>query len=119
MSLWGVHIGVAGIVTVVALFVVAPGTRVRGVVVAASGLWAILPDFHHALDAFPRLQAQWFALHRSPLADLFWLHRTIDRVDPRDRVAFSLAMWTLFFAVVVATEFILRRRRRAETFRAT
>ncbi|AUV82761.1 hypothetical protein C2R22_14825 [Salinigranum rubrum] len=111
MSLWGVHVGVAGIVTVLVLFALAPGHRYRGVVVAASSLWAVLPDFHHALVWFPALQTDWRALHDSALANLFWLHRVIDRADPGDRVVYSLAMWGLFLAVVASTELAIRRRR--------
>lgn len=110
MSLWGVHIGFAGITTVLALFVLAPGTRYRGVVVLASVGWAVLPDFHHALGPFPALQETWRMFHRSAFADLFWLHRVIDRSDPGDDPLRSLAMWGLFGAVVVGTELALRRR---------
>lgn len=111
MSLWGVHVGVAGIVTVLALFALAPGHRYRGVVVAASGLWAVLPDVHHALVWFPALQTSWRAFHDSMLANLFWLHHAIDHADPGDRVVYSLAMWGLFFGVVASTELVIRRRR--------
>lgn len=111
MSLWGVHIGVAGITTVLLLFVLAPGTRYRGVVVLASVGWAVLPDFHHVLGGFPALQTAWRAVHRSAFADVFWFHRTIDRTDPRDDPVRSLVMWGLFGAVVVGTELALRRRR--------
>ncbi|WP_142859356.1 hypothetical protein [Salinigranum halophilum] len=111
MSLWGVHVGVAGITTVLVLFLVAPGTRYRGVVVVASAFWAVLPDGHHALDRVPTLQTQWRALHDSAFADVFWFHRLIDRSDPGDDPRRSLAMWGLFFAVVVGTELALRRRR--------
>lgn len=110
MSLWGVHIGVAGIVTVLVLFVLAPGFRYRAVVVAASALWAVLPDFHHVLGGFPTLQTGWRAVHDSAFANLFWFHRVIDRSDPGDDPVRSLAMWGLFLVVVVGTELVIRRR---------
>lgn len=122
MSLWGVHLGVAGIVTVLALFVLAPGTRARVVVVPASMLWAILPDFHHAFRVLPALQrfsgirTRWRAVHDSAFADLFWFHRVIDQADPHDRVAFALAMWALLLVVVVVTELAIRRRRSARSW---
>ncbi len=111
MSLWGVHVGVAGTVTVLVLFALAPGHRYRGFVVAASALWAVLPDFHHALVWFPALQTSWRALHGSVLANLFWLHHAIDRADPGDRLVYSLVMWGLFLAVVASTELAVRRGR--------
>jgi hypothetical protein len=121
VSLWGVHLGVAGIVTVLVLFVLAPGTRARVVVVPASMLWAILPDFHHAfrfvpvLQQFPGVRARWRAVHDSAFADLFWFHRAIDQADPRDRVAFALVMWALLLVVLVVTEVAIRRRRSARS----
>ena len=113
VSLWGVHVGVAGIVTVLLVYLLAPGYRYRWHLVAASAVWAVLPDLHHALGWAPALQRAWrTTLHESPLSDVFWLHRVIDRADPRDRPAYSLAMWGALLVVLVATEFSIRRRRR-------
>lgn len=54
----------------------------------ASGLWALVPDFHWifrelSLGGVARL---WQAFHRSVFANVFWFHRAIDLVDgtPRD-----------------------------------
>jgi hypothetical protein len=112
VSYWGVHIGVAGIVTAVVLLLVQPGWRYRGIVILASGCWAVIPDFHHALDAYPGLQASWKAvLHESVLTNLFWAHRWIDQADPGDSVPLSRAMWVVFFVVLVVTELLGRRYR--------
>lgn len=114
MSLWGVHVGVAGIVTVLLVYRLAPGYRYRGPLDAASAVRAVLPDFHHALGRAPGLQRAWrTTLHESPLTDAFWLLRVIDRADPRDSPMLSPAMWTALLAVLVATECSIRRRRRA------
>jgi hypothetical protein len=115
VSYWGVHVGFAGITTALVLLVLAPGHRYRWPLIGASGLWAVVPDFHHALDAFPAAQATWKAvLHDSVVAELFWLHRWIDRADPGDSVPLSLAMWTAFVVVLVVTETLVRRRGRRE-----
>jgi hypothetical protein len=111
VSLWGVHVGFAGVVTVLAVLAIAPGYRYRWHLLAASAGWAILPDFHHVLVFTPRLQRHWKAvLHDSALADLFWLHRVIDRLDPGDRVEYSVAMWALLVVVVVGAELVVRQR---------
>jgi hypothetical protein len=114
VSLWGVHVGIAGITTALVLFVVAPGYRYRGLAVAASGAWAVAPDFHHALGAFPAIQALWRTeLHTSVLANLFWFHRWIDLADPTDSVLYSRLMWVALGVVLVAVEVAIRRRQRA------
>jgi hypothetical protein len=106
--------GFAMIVTAVVLLLVSPGYRYRGPLVATSGIWAVVPDFHHALWFAPTLQARWkTVLHETVLTDLFWLHRTIDRADPRDSPGLSLAMWGAALVVLLGTELVIRRRRRA------
>jgi hypothetical protein len=98
-------------VTALVLFVLAPGYRYRGVVVAVSGVWAVIPDFHHALDAFPVVQSSWKAiLHQSVLTNLFWFHRWIDLADPGDSVLYSTVMWIALGTVLVAVEVAIRRR---------
>jgi predicted membrane channel-forming protein YqfA (hemolysin III family) len=110
VSFWGVHIGIAGSITALALYFVAPGFRYRWPVLAVSCGWAVIPDFHHVLDWAPTLQAHWRAAHMSAYADLFWFHRLIDRADPRDRPEYALVMWGVFFLVLVGTELAIRRR---------
>jgi hypothetical protein len=113
VSFWGVHVGIAGITTAVVLFVLAPGHRYRGVVIGASGFWAVVPDFHHAMGAFPSLQTWWRAtLHDSVVGNVFWFHRWIDLADPGDRILYSVVMWAALVAVVVTTELAIRWRRR-------
>ena len=115
MSLWGVHMGLAGIVTAVVLLAVAPGYRYRGTVIGVSMLWAVVPDFHHALGSVPRLQAGWKAvLHESALTNLFWFHRLIDRAEPGDSPLLSAAMWLVFGGVLVGIELVIRRHRGRE-----
>jgi len=114
VSYWGVHIGVAGITTALVLFLLAPTLPARRLVIAASGVWAVIPDFHHVLDPVPAIQSAWKAtLHDSVLANVFWFHRVIDRADPGDRVVYSMTMWAVLLVVLVATELAIRRQRRA------
>jgi hypothetical protein len=102
--------GLAGVVTLLVLYRVAPGSRYRGVVLAGSCVWAVVPDFHHVLGAFPALQASWKAFHGSTLANVFWLHRAIDLADRGDSAALSLGMAVALLVVLVGTELALRRR---------
>lgn len=103
MSRWGVHVGFAGIVTVLLLAALGVRRARRLPLVAASGGWAVVPDLYHLAPA----TRAWYKplLHDSALADVFWLHRVIDRADPGDQVAFSLAGWAALLAVVLAVEY--------------
>ncbi|WP_318568762.1 hypothetical protein [Salinigranum marinum] len=116
MSYWGVHIGVAGITTALVLFLLAPTLPARRLVIAVSGFWAVIPDFHHVMDPVPAIQSAWLAiLHDSALANVFWFHRVIDRADPGDRVVYSMTMWAALLVVLAATELAIRRQRRVLT----
>lgn len=75
-----------------------PGVPYPRTVVLIGGGWALVPD---AAKIVPRSRLR--AFHRSRWADVFWLHRTLDRVDRSDssRVA-SAAVATL----ILVTAFV-------------
>lgn len=102
MSLWGVHVGIAGIVTTLVLARTRLPRARRWAITVTSGVWAVVPDLYHFV---PGTRA-WYKplLHDSAWANLFWLHRTIDRLDPRDRPGYSVAVFAVFLAVVLADE---------------
>ena len=103
MSRWGVHVGFAGIVTVLLLGALGVRRLHRWVLTAGSGGWAVVPDLYHLAPS----TRGWYKplLHDSALADLFWLHRVIDRANPGDQVAYSLVGWAACLVVFLLVEY--------------
>ncbi|AFO56611.1 MULTISPECIES: hypothetical protein [Natrinema] len=97
----------AAMTTLVVTYLV-PTDRYPRTVILLGGGWAMLPDVHWISPiAAERLSA----FHRtSVLTDIFWLHRTWDRIDPTDSK--SIAAVLLAF-LIVATAIAERRDYRA------
>jgi hypothetical protein len=76
-----------------------------------SALWAILPDAYHAV---PGIES-WYKplVHDSVIADVFWFHRLIDRLDPGDQPIFSLVMLSAFGLSFLLVEVLPGRERGA------
>lgn len=108
MSYWGVHVGFAGVVTILFLAPLHLSRRTRWAVLAASGSWAVVPDLYHFVPAL----RPWYKplVHDSAYSNLFWLHGLIDDLDPGDRVAYSVAMWALLLVVSLAVEYLIQTR---------
>lgn len=65
------------------------------------GVWAMVPDVHWVAPVYA---AEPKAAHGSVLADLFWFHRTLDRLDPTDSKAVAAVLLALLFAVTFVAE---------------
>lgn len=114
MSLLGVHAGFAATITTVIVARSDFARRWRWAVIFASAIWAIVPDLYHVI---PGTRA-WYkpAVHDSMLADVFWFHRVIDRLDPGDRPIYAVTMLAVFLLVFSVTElWIYRTSERQKT----
>jgi hypothetical protein len=72
--------------------------------VTAGGIWGLIPDVHHLAPVF---QDQLYALHGTPLVDLFAFHYMLDLDPVRDQpnlaIFVSLVLFSLSVAVFTAT----------------
>ena len=69
-----------------------------------SGVWAMVPDGHWMFHEFgvDTVASVWRAAHASPVANLFWFHRVLDRAETgRPRVEMGVALFGLFVVVGV------------------
>ncbi len=87
----------AAITTLLATFLV-PTIWYPRTVTLAGGSWAMIPDFHWVS---PIARRQFYAFHSSQWADLFWFHRTLDRLDPSDSKTVA-AVCLAFFILTTA-----------------
>jgi hypothetical protein len=75
-------------------------------IVVGGGTWALVPDVHWVVPVGERVL---YSFHSSVWAEAFFLHRTIDRLDPwNSRPVAGLSVCLLLFVVVVV-EVIDRR----------
>ena len=103
----------AALTTLVTTYLVprAPYPRLLAVLGGAS---AMLPDAHLVVpDRIPGLRA----FHYSRAADLFWFHRTLDRLDERDSIRVGVLAIGLHTVVTAVAE--RHGYRSAETVRRT
>ena len=93
----------AAMTTLLVTFLV-PAVRYPRTLLLAGGGWAMLPDLHWVSPVFTQ---QLRTVHQtSPWTDLFWFHRTLDRVDPNN----SRALAAGFLAFFILTTAIAERR---------
>jgi hypothetical protein len=78
MSLALTHFAVGGILTTILVLYVLPPTEYSRSVVLFGGIWGMIPDGHWVSPVY---HAQLHALHGSDLANLFWMHKTLDAID--------------------------------------
>lgn len=107
MSLWGVHAGFGMLVATLVVGWLGWGRVRRWAVILSSGVWAVVPDLYHFV---PGTRA-WYkpAVHDSWVANVFWLHRVIDRAEPGDSVELSVAVFGVFLVVFLVVEWRVGR----------
>jgi hypothetical protein len=92
----------AAMTTLLLLFL--PQVRYPRTLVLGGGGWAMVPDLHWVSPVASETLRE---IHRtSPLMDLFWLHRTLDRLDPTDSPAVAAG----FLAALVVLTLVAERR---------
>lgn len=91
----------AAVTTFVVTYLVPTVWYPRTVVVLGGG-WAMLPDAHNVSPLFTEQLRQ---LHyASPWMDVFWFHRTLDRVDAANSNAFAVVMLAWFIGMTMVAE---------------
>jgi hypothetical protein len=79
---------------------------IRSVVIFISGFASMIPDVHHIIpkNSFSEFAYQ---IHNSHTADLFFLHRTMDTVDPNDTKIFAFCcLVNLVFMLLIMWIFL-------------
>lgn len=101
MSLALAHFAFGAAMTTL-LLTLLPTTRYPRTVVLVGGAWAMLPDAHWVS---PVARETLRRLHQtSALTDVFWFHRTLDRLDPTDDPAVAAGFLVLLVAVTLVAE---------------
>jgi len=116
VSLWGVHIGIAVIITTLIVGPLPFSQVERWGLIFISGLWATVPDWWWFFtDRFVSgLDIPWYAqtykamLHDSAVANVFWLHGIIDAIGTDDELS-SLLIAGSSVAVFATIEVHLAR----------
>ena len=79
-----------------------PAIRYPRTLLLVGGGWAMLPDFHWVSPVFAQ---ELRTIHQtSPWTDLFWLHRTMDQVDPSDSKAIAAVFLVFFILTTMIAE---------------
>lgn len=93
------HFALGAAVTALIVTYLLPNAPYPRTLVLTGGLWALIPDAAKLVTS-PKLTA----FHESVFADLFWFHRTLDRIDAPDSAGVSALFVALFFLVTVLVE---------------
>lgn len=101
MSLALAHFAFGATVTTLVVTFLVPTVWYPRTLVLLGGAWAMLPDLH---QVSPVAVAPLRAFHRTPWADLFWLHRTLDRLDPTDSATVAALLLAGFLLVTALAE---------------
>ena len=78
-----------------------PEQKYSRTLIIGSGIWAMLPDFHHVVPIF---EAQFRAAHYSLLSNLFWFHQAFDRADSGDSHRLAAVMLGVLLLVTLLAE---------------
>lgn len=90
----------AAMTSLVITFLIPTVWHPRTLIVLGGG-WAMLPDIHWIS---PIARAQLRAFHASPVADIFWFHRTLDRLDPSDSKLIAAGVLAFFILTTMLAE---------------
>jgi hypothetical protein len=93
------HFAVGATLTAVLIVLLVPAVRYPRTWVLVGGGWAMVPDAGK-LVADPAV----LAFHGTRWADLFWFHRTLDRLDPTDATLPAAVAVSGFIVVTLAAE---------------
>lgn len=107
MSLGLGHFAFGAMLTALVLAVFLPRIPYPRTLTILGGTWALLPDAVKLVGNSPKLTA----FHNSPIADVFWLHYTLDVVDPADSARVSTLFVAGLLLVTMFAEFRARQRR--------
>lgn len=78
-----------------------PNRNYPRTIIIASGIWAMLPDFHWVVPIF---EAQFRAGHGSVLANIFWFHQLFDLADPADSHRLAAVLLGVLLLVTLLAE---------------
>ncbi|WP_254768302.1 hypothetical protein [Salinilacihabitans rarus] len=99
------HFALGAALTTLVVAASRPETRYPRTIVAVGGGWAMVPDAYKVLPLpLPVAEEHLAAFHASPLADVFWLHRTLDRLDPTNSGRVAAALLACFVAATLLSE---------------
>lgn len=93
------HAAIGGTVSLVVILAIDRGIRHPRVWTVVGMAWGLVPDLGSLthLPLFPSLET-------TPWADIFWAHRTLDRLDPKDSMLFGVATAVVFLVVLAIAE---------------
>lgn len=96
------HFAFGGATTTLVVTYLVPTVWNPRTVVMVGGGWAMVPDIHHISPVFA---GELHLLHgTSPRMDVFWLHRSLDILDPTDSRARGALLLTFFIATTMLAE---------------
>ncbi len=96
------HFAFGAAMTTLLVTVLVPTVRYPRTFVLVGGGWAMVPDFHWIS---PVANQQLRAIHQTSLwTDLFWFHRTLDRIDPTDSKSIAAVLLAFFILATAVAE---------------
>ena len=96
------HFAFGAAMTTLVVTLLVPTVWYPRTLVLVGGGWAMVPDFHWVS---PVANAQLRQIHEtSLLTDLFWFHRTWDRVDPTDSKLVAAGLVALLLVATAVAE---------------
>ncbi|MDL0125606.1 hypothetical protein PNQ92_09315 [Halobacterium salinarum] len=111
MSMAITHFAIGGTLTALAALYLLPPTRYARTLVLFGGVWGMLPDIHWVTPVYA---AEIKALHSSVFANVFWLHETLDVLDPTDsRLVGALSLAVFLVTVSLGDHWAYTTRERA------
>lgn len=93
MSLAIGHFAFGGILTTFVILYLLPPTKYSRAWVLLGGLWAMLPDLHWVSPIYGTPLRQF---HDTEAANVFWIHRSLDVIDPHDSKLIAAVLIGLF-----------------------